>query len=345
MSYRDAFFSILKSDNCPLYNDGDEFKISGISLSVPIGKPACLTLIGDMEIFLKCESLEDSFLASDEGDTLDCSGCTGKIRMTYRKSPVSGLVKKTGKDFTSTITVLSKFAFFQTFGEDNIKDLVSSLKLLKFDPESTVIRKGDPGKNLYIIISGKVDVMGDEGISIATLGTGELFGEMSLLSGDPVGATIKVIEPSKILSLEGEYFRKVLNKHPSLQMFIARQLARRLAQSNIAITTEFSSGIIGKLSEMLPSVLFQTMNLNQKTGVLIFDLPNGPAKVWFRSGEIIGAEYGNKTGEKAFYDLLRADEGRFRFNPILPKEKENAEPMGDFMGILMEGVKRIDEGQ
>lgn len=326
-----------------MYKTGDEFKITDISLFLPLGKPACLTLIGDMEIFMKCESFEDSFLEGESGDILDCSGCTGRVRLEYRKDRSSSSPEKPGRDFTSTITVLSKFAFFQTFDEGNIKDLVSSLKLLKFKKGDVIITEGDAGKNLYIIISGSVDVIGTEGISIATLGTGEIFGEMSLLSGDPVGATIKVVESSKILSLQGEYFRKVLNKHPSLQMYIARLLARRLAKTNVHMTSEFASGIVGKLSEMLPSVLFQTLNLNQKTGVLYFDLPGNSAEVYFREGEIIGADFGKKSGKDAFFELLKTKDGRFKFSPGLPDDKKSKPALDDFMGLLMEGVRRIDE--
>lgn len=343
-----ALFKIVSEENCPMYDTGDEFEIQNIRLNLPSDKPACLTLIGDIEIFMKCESMEDSLMGAESGDMLDCSGCSGKIRLEYQsvKEGENRVVKtREGKDISSTVQILTRFPFFQVLDEMNIKDLVSSLKMNKFNPGDTVIEKGEQGKRLFIIVSGKVEVVGDAGINIAFLGVGEIFGEMSLLSGDPVGATIRVVEPAKILSLDGDYFRKILNKKPALQMYISRLLARRLAKTNVVLSEEFSSGMVGKLSEMLPSVLFQTFNLNQKTGLLDFELSKGGAKVYFREGELVGAVYDNKKSRDAFFEILKETDGRFRFEAELPPEKQKAPPVGDFMAVLMEGIKRIDESQ
>jgi CRP-like cAMP-binding protein len=56
---------------------------------------------------------------------------------------------------------------------------------------------------------------------------------MSLISGRPVGANVKVVETATIVSLDDVSFRKVLNQFPSVQMYLARVLAKRLAESNI----------------------------------------------------------------------------------------------------------------
>ncbi len=343
-----ALFKIISQDDCPMYDTGDEFELREIRLKLPPDKPACLTLIGDIEIFMKCEGMEDSLMGAESGDMLDCSGCTGKIRLEYQsiKAGESRVVRtRNGKDISSTVQILTRFPFFQVLDEMNIKDLVSSLKMNKYDAGDTVIEKGEQGRRLFIIVSGKVEVVGSAGVNIAFLGVGEIFGEMSLLSGDPVGATIRVAEAAKILSLDGNYFRKILNKKPALQMYISRLLARRLAKTNVVLSEEFSSGMVGRLSEMLPSVLFQTFNLNQKSGMLDFELSKGEARVCFRDGELVGAVYNNKKGRDAFFEILRETDGRFRFDTELPPEKREAPPIGDFMAVLMEGIKRIDESE
>ena len=241
------------------------------------------------------------------------------------------------------ITLLITFPVFQVLDPDTIKYVVSLLKWEKFSEKDVIIRKGDIGRRLFIIISGKVEVLDDDGISVAFFEKGEVFGEMSLLSGDPVGMTVKAIKPATTLYLDGKDFKRILNQYPALQMYFARLLAQRLVKTNIARRKEFAYGIAGKLSEMPPSELFQSLNANQKTGVLTLQLPKGPAHVFFREGAIIRAEYDRKEREKAFYEVLREKRGRFKFTPGISAKDSEADELGDFIGLLMEGLRRLDE--
>jgi hypothetical protein len=114
--------------------------------------------------------------------------------------------------------------------------------------------------------------------------------------------------------------------------------------TNTARAEEFASSMIGRLSEMPPSELFQILNNNGKTGALVLDLSGGTAQLWFREGQLVKARYGDLEDLDAFFAVLAHREGRFRFKPGLPPEALTAEPLGDFMWLLMEGVNRIDEG-
>ncbi|MCP4353343.1 MAG: cyclic nucleotide-binding domain-containing protein [Desulfobacterales bacterium] len=336
----DEIVKVIGVHECPLhYKIGDEFVLLDKALLPPPGKPACLILSGDiLEVLLRYE---------DRGDhqkyRFYCSECAGLIKLEYKKENIPPAVESDGYDIEAIVSLLSKFPFFQPLTEHVIKDLVSFLKLKKFDKGDTIIKKADPGRNLFIVVSGKVEVVGDGGMHLDFLGSGEIFGEMSLISGRPVGATIKVVEPARVLYLNGEDFRKTINKYPSLQMYLASLLAQRLAKANLARAAELASGMIGKLSEIPPSGIFQTLNLNQKTGVLFLELVKGPADVSFREGEVISSKYNQKEGKEAFFEILKEREGRFKFITGLSPEEMKAPKLGDFMGLLMEGIKRIDE--
>jgi len=369
MNPPEGSFKIIEDNNCPLYEIGDEFRLSGNALLLPRDRVMCLILAED--IIKSINGYSDEFrIDGDSEDTFDCGGCNGVIRLTYSKgilSAESGRKKDKGRqmpddpagrknndnadehaikndhDIETIATLLSDFSFFQSLEQNDIKELVSYLKLRKFLNGEFIIKKGEPGTRLFIILFGKVEVVGDDGLSIAFLGRGEVFGEMSLLSGDPVGATIKVVDPTTLLYIHGRDFRNVLTQFPSLQMYFARLLARRLAKTNVARTEELSSGMVGKLSEMPPSELFQTLNANQKTGVLTLNLPNGNAAMFFKEGKLIRADYNNEENKEAFYEVLKQKEGRFKFIPDLPPELAEAEEVGDFMWLLMEGIRRMDE--
>ncbi|NJL58637.1 MAG: cyclic nucleotide-binding domain-containing protein [Desulfobacteraceae bacterium] len=341
MSVPESSVRVIGDDKCPIYSIGDQFKVVGKSLFTPAGKPACLILVGDItEILIRYEST-----SSSSRYVFDCSGCTGMIRMEYTKEQrhvSSDAQLRYSKELDALAVLLSKYAFFQSLDEDNIKELISLLKVARFSKGETVIKRGEPGKNLYIIVSGKVEVLGGGGVHIAFLEKGEIFGEMSLLSGDPVIATIKVIEPVTVLYLNGKDFRNVLNKFPSLQMYLARLLAKRLARTNVD-RTDIASAMVGNLSEMSPSELFQAFNINHKTGVLSLALPRGMAEVAFRDGGLVRAEYMDKDGREAFFEILKEKDGRFKFLPGLSPEELEFPEIGDFMWLLMEGARRMDE--
>ncbi len=344
---KQIIIEVIEENKCPFYQLGDEFKLSGKSLVLPHDKPACMTLVEDIkDVRALCESLEDSQAESDSGHIFNCggpaTGCAGLIGLEYKKEIITE--EQDDSEIEAIIAILSNFPIFQTISKDKIKYLVSFLKLKKFPKDTYIMQKGEPGVKLYIIISGKVEVLAGGEINIAFLEQGEVFGEMSLLSGEPVVATIKAVEPTRVLFISGKDFRRLLNKFPPLQMYFARLLAKRLAETNVARTEDFASGMIGNLSEMPPADIFQTMNQNQKTGILTFNLPEGHAEFYFREGGFTGAKYGEKEDKQAFFEILKQKEGRFKFISGLSQEQMKADELGDFMWLLMEGLNRIDEG-
>lgn len=361
MSQPEAVFKIVEENNCPLYDLGDQFRLSGKALllkekkektfittsviKMPSDKPACRILVEDITaVLIKYESMN-----SVHRCVLNCSGCSGIIRLEYKKEgeekerKIPELKKYDNSDINALVSLLYIFPIFQTLDEQDIEEIVPLLKMKKFAKGTDILRKGDPGTNLYILISGKTEVLIDERTSIATMERGDVFGEISLLIGTPIGATIRVIQTARVLYIEGNDFKRILNKFPSLQIYFARLLAERLARTNDERFEDFTSGIIGNLSEMSPSELFQTLNLNRKTGMLNLALPKGPARASFREGSLINAKYAHKDGEEAFFEILKEKKGRFKFIQGLSPEEMNAPELGDFMWLLMEGIRKIDE--
>ncbi len=336
MSKEPSTVSITRWDECPLYWLGDTFHLKGYGLFPPQDKPVCLILARDIAMIdIKAHNLDEK-----KGIRFDCSGCTGRVQLRYAPA---GNETNLPEEFAKIVEHLSQLPFFESLGHHRIRDVLTLLKLERHDTGDVIIRKGDPGTNLYIIVSGKVEVTDENHFSLTELGTGEIFGEMSLVSGDPAGATVKVTEPTTLLYLRAEDFKRVLHRFPSLQMYISCLLARRLAHTNILWAEDLTRGMAGDLAEMSPSGLFQTMNLNQKTGVLSLDLPSGKAELCFRNGELLDATMGEAHGIEAFNALLAEPEGRFQFDPALPESHADRKPLGPFMNLLMDGLRELDE--
>ncbi len=341
MEKNKSVIRIIGTDACPLYDMGDEFRLSGTSLHLPYGKAACLILIKDLtNLLLKYDTSD-----AESRYVFQCSGCSGMIRLEYRHQEQGQLPLDDGEREKLNILArsLSDYTFFQTFDEAGVRHLLSKMKKQQYQAGEIVIRKGDPGQDLFIIVSGRVEIFTEGDVRVAILGKGEVFGEMSLLSGEPVVATVRAIEPLQVFCLNGDVFQEMLHQFPSVQIYLTRLLARRITLANIVRSREIASGLTGNLSEIPPSELFQILHLNQKTGVLVLKLPGGLAAASFRDGSLIRVKYNERVDQDAFFEILKAREGRFKFNPELPPEETRQEEIGNFMKLLLEGARMADE--
>jgi len=186
-------------------------------------------------------------------------------------------------------------------------------------------------------------VLDEKGACLSTLAKGDVFGEMSLISGDPVGATIKVAQAAAIVLIAEYHFKELLNKYASVQTFLTRNLAKRLTESNVLRAEEIASGMTGKISELPALDLLQALNLSQKTGVLTLAFSDGSATLCLRDGNLISAAYKNLKGRQAICAALKETEGRFKFDPNLPPDQKNTPIMGPMMEILLDTSRMLDE--
>ena len=255
--------------------------------------------------------------------------------------------EKHEKDDIQLTRLLSDYAMFQSLEDQEINAIVRDLKLREAAPGEIIIQKGDPGENLYIIVSGRVDVLDDQQRVLDSMGSEDVFGEMSLISGDPVNATIRVVEDAQLLYLNGKEFIRLLRTYPGLQMYFARLLSKRLSnrlKKADTVTNEYlQSGLSGSLTETSVTELLQMLNMGQKTGVVTFHFLSGSATVSFLDGELVAARFDEARDIEAFFKILEETKGRFTYAPELPEDEANRPPLGHFMRLLMEGISRIDE--
>ena len=103
--------------------------------------------------------------------------------------------------------------------------------------------------------------------------------------------------------------------------------------------------ISGQIDAIAPAELLQVFHMHQKTGRLILDFGHGSARVTFREGGLLAARFEDLDNQEAIYAMLAEKKGTFSFIPGLPDALMKAREIGDFMMILMEGLRRMDEGE
>jgi len=95
-----------------------------------------------------------------------------------------------------------------------LASLILVLKPVVFQPDDLVIREGDIGREMYLISRGEVEVIDASGKVVATLGEGDFFGEISLLTSAPRNATIRAKSYCDLFMLDKADFACVLRDRP-----------------------------------------------------------------------------------------------------------------------------------
>jgi CRP/FNR family cyclic AMP-dependent transcriptional regulator len=354
MRFRSGVFIITEDKHCPLYNVGEELTIDQGILTLPAAKPTCLTLAND---FIQIVSAESSFEKVSQGAIerakFECGGCTGLIRFEFKKDKgyatlqMKLLAAAERRDKLQGVQqfagLLRSIETFSVLGDEDLFDLATLLELNEVPWQFPIVQKGDTGDRLFILLAGKAEVLDEKGVVLAELNSGEVFGEMSLLSGEKVTTNIVAAEPCQLAIMNHKNFRHILSRFPALQVFFYKLMVNRITKMNLQRAEELASGMVGQLSDISMVELCQMINSGQKTGQLNLEFEDSRATVLFNEGEIVKVHCNGKQGKEAFYSILSIENGRFNFIQGLSEAEKKLDVIGGFMGLLMEGMRHLDE--
>jgi NTE family protein len=127
-------------------------------------------------------------------------------------------------------TALTELALFAGLSEAGKAELQSSSTLREFRAGETILTPGELGRFLYAIDTGTVSVQPTSAkreLAII-LGPGEIFGEMSLLSGTPISAAVIAVRDCRLYEITARAFDKLFADEPAFRRSIADLLAQRL---------------------------------------------------------------------------------------------------------------------
>jgi tetratricopeptide (TPR) repeat protein len=114
---------------------------------------------------------------------------------------------------------------FSDLNDEEMGEVVRRTQFRRFPKESIVIREGEPGRSLFMICSGNVDVYvknASRGIAehLSRLGKDNFFGEGGFITGSPRSATVLTIEDTVFLELSRQDLEEVVRIHPKVGEYI-----------------------------------------------------------------------------------------------------------------------------
>jgi CRP-like cAMP-binding protein len=129
----------------------------------------------------------------------------------------------------SLVKALRAVPSFASVDDPMLLALIGDSANLYWPAESVVFERGSPADGLYIVISGVVRVVGEDGATLATLCPGDFFGELSLLFGTTHQHDVYVDEVAELMVVPKEKFDELMASHPEVGRHIRQKADERSA--------------------------------------------------------------------------------------------------------------------
>ncbi len=183
--------------------------------------------------------------------------------------------------------LLQRISIFEGIDSRDLDALVEITTTKRLRAKEVLVRKGDEGRELYGVMSGKLRILGDsedgKEIVFSLMNPGDVIGEIALLDSYPRSATAEALEPCELLTLRWRDLKPFLEKHPAVALNLAVVLAGRVRRLSELMEDTLFLSLPSRLAKKLIG-LAQTYGRETPKGVLIeLRLPQ------HELGELVGA--------------------------------------------------------
>jgi len=122
----------------------------------------------------------------------------------------------------------------------------------EFARDAIIFAMFEPADGLYVIAQGRVKVCvsssGGKELILATLGPGQVFGEMALLDDEPRSASVVARLPTTAYRIRRADFDRLIEIHPAIARTLLRELSMRLRRANAQMESLVMLDVVGRLA-------------------------------------------------------------------------------------------------
>lgn len=102
---------------------------------------------------------------------------------------------------------------------------------MSFTAGQTIVREGDRGATMYFVKSGVVELLVGEQL-LDILEPGNVFGEMSVVDGEPRSATAVATNDCELLEVDNDGFEILISRRPDIAVKVMKVMAQRIRRLN-----------------------------------------------------------------------------------------------------------------
>jgi CRP/FNR family transcriptional regulator, cyclic AMP receptor protein len=130
----------------------------------------------------------------------------------------------------SKLAAIAGVPLFARCSKGELSRIAQLADEIDLPPGKTLTKEGARGREFFVLLEGSAEVLrGNQ--RIATMGGGDFFGEIALVTELPRTATVTTTSPVHALVITDRAFRELMRDSPSIQGKVLQELAARLAHS------------------------------------------------------------------------------------------------------------------
>ena len=130
------------------------------------------------------------------------------------------------------IDLIRKVPLFARCSRTELKEIALLADEIDLHEGTEMTRQGAPGREFFVLLDGTADVKKNRR-RVNTLGPGDFFGEIALVSREPRTATVIATSPVRALVITDRSFRRLLDDAPQVQTKVMEAMAQRLAPETL----------------------------------------------------------------------------------------------------------------
>jgi CRP/FNR family transcriptional regulator len=159
----------------------------------------------------------------------------------------------------SPVELLRSVPLFSDLEQDELERFSLVAVPRSFPAATRVFHEGDHSDACYIVRSGSFRVTREHSdgraITLATLGPGDIFGELAMLDGEVRSASVESLEDSELLALPAGEVRSLLARHPDITVKLVAALVRRLRTANERISRQSFQTVPSRVAGVLTQLV------------------------------------------------------------------------------------------
>jgi CRP/FNR family transcriptional regulator, cyclic AMP receptor protein len=175
-----------------------------------------------------------------------------------------------GMRSADVVELLARVPVFSTLEREHLERIAELAVPRAFEPGQVVFREGDASDTCYVVRSGRARAVrehsGGRTITLATFGTGDIFGELALFEDERRSATVEAIEQTSVVAVLGPDMRRLMVEHPGISARLVIALGRRLRETNERLSRQSFQTVQSRVAVVLSELVAQERAAEESDG-------------------------------------------------------------------------------
>jgi CRP/FNR family transcriptional regulator len=172
-----------------------------------------------------------------------------------------------------SVELLSRVPLFSELSREELERISRVSVARSFPAGVRVFHEGDHSDACYLVRKGDLRVTREHpdgrAIALATLGAGDIFGELAMLDGEARSASVETLTDSELLALPAADVRRLLADHPGISVKLIAALTKRLRETNERVARQSFQTVPSRVAGVLNQLIAEESASAGRQGITI----------------------------------------------------------------------------